>query len=296
MIRENIRVKHRLFEKRSPMQRAVFAAVSVLFLLYTATLIYPFVIAFLNTMKTSAEYWIDPAGLPDRFSLSNFGRAFTEFKVEEHTYLGMLLNSLVLSVLSAFLAVTSSCLSAYILAKYKFRGSGAIYVGAIVLMMLPSIGTLPAMYQLMLDLHFKNSVLGVSLTAAGGFGSYFLFLYAAFSTVSWNYAEAAFVDGAGNFWTFFRVMLPQVRGTLLALLLLSFISTWNDYLTPYLYLDRNPTIALGLHRFEVVIRQGSADYPLFFAGVLISILPVLLLFLIFQDTLMSNVSVGGLKG
>ena len=104
------------------------------------------------------------------------------------------------------------------------------------------------------------------------------------------------MDGAGNFWAFVRVMLPQVRGTLLALVLLSFISTWNDYLTPYLYLDRNPTIALGLYRFEIVIRQGSANYPLFFAGVLVSILPVLILFLIFQSTLMNNVSVGGLKG
>ena len=296
MVKNKIRYKRFTFEKRTPFQRAVFAAVSVLFLLYTVTLIYPFAIAFLNTMKKSAEYWVDPTGLPARFTLRNFALAFSEFKVEEHSYLDMLGNSLLLSVLSAGLAITSSSLSAYILAKYKFRGSGAIYVAAIVLMMLPSIGTLPAMYQLMLDLHFKNNVIGVSLTAANGFGNYFLFLYAAFTTVSWSYAEAAFVDGAGNFWAFFRVMLPQVRGTLLALLLLSFISTWNDYLTPYLYLDRNPTIALGLYRFEIVIRQGSANYPLFFAGVLVSMLPVLVLFLIFSSTLMNNVSVGGLKG
>ncbi len=291
-----IKYKRSFFEKRTPFQRAVFAVVSVLFMLYTITLIYPFVTAFLNTMKTSAEYWNDPVGLPARFSLKNFALAFSEFTVEEHSYADMLGNSLVLSLLSAFLAVTSSCLSAYIMAKYKFRGSDTIYIASIVLMMLPSIGTLPAMYQLMLDLHLKNNVVGVSLTAANGFGNYFLFLYAAFSTVSWSYAEAAFVDGAGNFWAFVRVMLPQVRGTLLALVLLSFISTWNDYLTPYLYLDRNPTIALGLYRFEIVIRQGSANYPLFFAGVLVSILPVLILFLIFQSTLMNNVSVGGLKG
>ncbi|PWM75284.1 MAG: hypothetical protein DBX59_02325 [Bacillota bacterium] len=288
--------RRHLFEKRTPLQRAVFIFVSVIFILYAVTLIYPFLITFLNTMKTSAEYWEDPVGMPARLTLKNFALAFSEFNVGEYSYLEMLGNSLVLSVLSSFLAVASSCMSAYIFSKYKFRSSETLYGVAIILMMLPSIGTLPALYKLMIDLHLKNSVIGVSLTAAGGFGSYFLFMYATFATISWSYAEAAFVDGAGNFYTFFRIMLPQARGTLLSLLLLSFIATWNDYMTPYLYLDRNPTIALGLHQFEISIRQGSANYPLFFSGVLISMLPVVVLFLIFQDTLMNNVSVGGLKG
>lgn len=275
--------------------RIVFALVAVLFFIYAVTVIYPFVWAFFNSMKGKEEFLNDPLALPSRFDLSNFINAFTTFEVFGVNLIGMFGNSIVLTVCSTLLSVASCACTAYCVVKYRFFGRKFLYFLAIMIMLVPTIGSMPAMYRLVNNLGIKDNVVGVSLLWGSGFGFNFLLLYSYFKNVSGAYAEAAKVDGAGDYVIFFRIMLPQALPAMGAAAIVTAIGVWNDYLTPFLYLENSPTIAYGLYDFEMNI-NATMDYPTLFAGIILSCLPLIIIFIAFQKTIITNTVAGGLKG
>lgn len=189
---------------------------------------------------------------------------------------------------------TCSC-TAYILSKYKFKASGVIYTVIIFTMTIPVIGTTGATFKLAMDLGVYNTPLFILLTCLVGYGMNFLVLYGFFNNVSWSYAEAAFIDGATHFTVFIRIMLPQALPIMTTLMITSAIGAWNDYNTMLLYMPSYPTIASGLFNVSRVLPR-SGNTPAYYAALVISILPILILFLAFSDSIMKNFSVGGLKG
>ena len=105
-----------------------------------------------------------------------------------------------------FLSMLSASIMAYILSKYRFIGSGLIFTLAIAFMVIPNLGTVASTYKLMSTLKLIDSLPGLLILYMGPFGSTFLLLYSYFKGISWSYAEAAKIDGAGNFTVFFRIM------------------------------------------------------------------------------------------
>ena len=103
------------------------------------------------------------------------------------------------------------------------------------------------------------------------------------------------IDGAGHFRTFIKVMMPQALGVIMALVLVAFIGQWNDYMFPILFLKDWPTLSSGLYIYQIE-QVRSTNYPVLFAGLIISILPVLALYILFQNTLLDMTMSGGLKG
>ena len=103
------------------------------------------------------------------------------------------------------------------------------------------------------------------------------------------------MDGANDTAVYFRIMLPQAVPVLFSLAVLQVLTVWNDFFTPYMYLSKYPTLAVGLNELNTNIRY-IGNYPLLFSVMFISVLPVLLLFVAFQKTIMDNTMAGGLKG
>ena len=136
----------------------------------------------------------------------------------------------------------------------------------------------------------------ILLAYCSGFGMNFLVIYSFFKGISWSYAEAAFIDGAGNSKVFFSIMLPMALPAVSAMGIMGFVGMWNDYLTPILYMSRTfPTLASGIYLYEKKIAY-TANQPVYFAGVILSLVPVMAIFLAFQNKIMSNIYAGGLKG
>ncbi len=185
-------------------------------------------------------------------------------------------------------------LTAYVLARYSFPGARAIYYGILMMMLLPIVGTGGAAYKLYHALGLLNSPFFV-ITNAGGLGSVFLFLEGFYRNVAGSYAEAAEIDGAGHWTIYFKIIFPQALPMIAALSVMQFVGYWNDYSTAMLYLKDFPTLSLGLYRYEQEQVRG-ANMPVYFAGVVITIIPVLVIFSIFQNSIMEKVSFGGLKG
>ena len=273
----------------------IYGAMSVMFFIYALTLLYPFVYAFLSSVRDPWDFLNDRVAFPETFNLSNYIKAFTEFNVYGVNFIQMFVNSVLYTLFGTLMALTSSTLTAYVIAKYKFRIRGFLYGLAIFTMIVPIVGSMPSMYKLVSDLGLKDNVIFISLLHGGGFGMNFFILHGFFSGISWSYAEAGLMDGASNWEIFTSIMLPQAKPALVAVGVTTAISTWNDYLTPFLYLENQPTLAYGIYYFEKDI-QFTYNYPVLFAGILLSALPVLIIFMCFQKSIMENTVAGGLKG
>lgn len=268
----------------------------VVFLLYAASLIFPFVWMAINTFKTNSEFfesvWAWPKDIQNGWE--NIQTAFS-VRIMGSNVWEMTLRSLVLSVLGTVLSLASASCVSYVVAKFRFFGRNALYILAVMVMVVPTIGTTSATYKLIGDLGLFDNPLAIVLLYSGGFGFQFLLLYGAFRSISWSYAEAAYIDGASELRVFLQVMIPMVLPSLIPLAILNFIGFWNDYYTPFLYLKTQPTLAVGLQSF-VNQMEYDANWPALFALMLFSMAPIILLFVAFQKQIMSNVTTGGLKG
>lgn len=279
--------------KRSKSERITLAIVFGIFVIYAITLVFPFIMMFYNSFKPTRDFFSNIWALPKAFTFENFKVVF-DIQFQRTNILGMFKNSLILVGIGVSLGILLSCMTSYIIAKYPFKGSTIIYSIVVVCMMIPTTGSLSATYNLLYKTKLLNTFLGMFLMQ-GGFGAVFLYLYGYFKSVSWTYAESAFIDGAGHTRVFFQIMLPQVIGGVMAFFLISFISSWNDYFSPYLFLRSKPTIAVGLQMLVAKFQKNS-DWPKIFAGATVVIMPTFIFFAIFNRKIMDNTSVGGIKG
>lgn len=160
-------------------------------------------------------------------------------------------------------------------------------------MMIPTMGSMASTYKMYNAIGLINTYTGYFIFACGGFGSYFLIMYGFYKNLSWTYAEAAQIDGAGHFRIYFTIMIPMAVPVLVSLGILSAIGYWNDYFTVYMYLPEKATIAYGL---QMIADQNKNNLPQVFAAMIFSMIPVLIVFSLFQKTIMNNTTVGGIKG
>jgi ABC transporter, permease protein len=282
------------FRRRSIPDKIIFSVVFVVFLVYAFTLIYPFVWGFFSSLKSPREYRNSPDFLPHDWLWENYLTAFNELKVGDSNLLSMVWNSVWFSVGSMVISLFFTALTAYILSQYDFKGKRLLKIVNMLVVFLPVYGAFASTYRFYYETGMVDSYL-ILLSATGGFSFNTMLLTGYFSSISKTYAEAAQVDGAGHFKTYYKVMLPQATPMLLALFLLGFIAKWNDYMTPILYLENMPTLATGLYRYQETAMRKDL-YPTLYAGLFISLVPVMALFAVFSKPMMTNVSVGGIKG
>lgn len=282
----------RKFRKMSKFQIVVFTIAFLLFALYAFSVIYAIGWSVVSSLRPRKELMNDPFGFPTTISFKNYVTAFSEMNVNGTNMIMLIINSIWYSVAGTAINIMCALTMAYVVSKYKFFGRNAIYFIAVVVMVLPIVGSLPATYKLIKTLHLNDSPL-ILLTFTSGFGYNFIVLYGFFASVSWSYAEAALMDGAGDFTIFFKVMLPQAMPAVLSLFILSFIGVWNDYQGPLLYMEKMPTLSVGIYLYQ---EETAANPHILYAAINLSILPVFALFIAFQETIMTNTVAGGLKG
>lgn len=285
----------RSLSRHTKTEKVVYMIVFVVFLLYAIGLLIPFAYGFNISLKENGRAFMrDPVSVTYPFYFRNYLEAFESLRIGNVNFFMMTLNSVWYAAGGTFMSLAASTCVAYVVSKYKFRGNAFIYGLAIVVIMIPIYGALPAQYKLYTQLNFIDSPL-IVLASFSGFGTYFIYIYAFFKSISWSYAEAAFIDGAGNLKVFLSIMLPMLLPSLSALAVMNFVGVWNDYASPIIWLPNMPTLASGLYTYEFNMRY-EANQPIYFAGVFISLIPALTLFIVFQNTIMSKVYMGGLKG
>lgn len=279
--------------KRSGTDLAFMWIMFALFVLYAISLLFPFLWCLMNSFKGMQEFFYNVNGFPEKWYFDNWKNSLTLSIDNNITIPQMYLNSVILTVGCTFFSMFSCSATAYVLTKFDFYGKSAIYTAAIVIMMIPTMGSMAAMYRLYNTIGLINTYTGIFITSMGGFGSGFLLLYGFYKNLSWTYAEAAQIDGAGHFRIYFGIMLPMAVPALTAVGILTGIGFWNDYFTVYMYAPEKANIAYGIQRIS---SEAGADLPQVFAAMMLSVIPVLVVFACFQKTIMQNTAVGGVKG
>ena len=252
---------------------------------------------FYNSMKLEG-FLNDMMSFPDKLDFSNYMLAYKNIIYDRTTFLGMFVNSIWFSAGSAFLTIFFHAITGYIFAKYDFPGKEAAFTFILFTLALPIVGSLPSLYDVVYKMGINDSPLFL-LNYVGGFGGNFLIMYSYFKGIDKTYMEAADIDGAGRFLIFFKIMLPLAIAPFFSLFLVTFINQWNNYETAILFLENMPPLASGLYYFgeNMLFYEGPGDSnTIYLAGVLLAALPVVIAVACFGDKLMSNISMGGIKG
>ncbi len=295
-----VKKNNRISRRMDAFQIILYVIVAV----YCLSMVYVLLFGLINSLKDATDFeWLNPFGFPHKefgWKFDNYSKVLKEFKVssmsmggEEVGFMGMFVNSLLYAVFMSLLSMATQIMVAYAIAKYDFRLKPLLYGVAVIVMLLPIIGSLASEVQMADTFNFRNNLLGICLMKCKYAGLYFLVFYATFRSVSWTYAEAAQIDGAGHLKIFIEIMLPLIKSTVFAVFILLFIEFWNDYYTPMIFLPQSPTMSYGLFVFQT---DNRASQPIQLAACLLTCLPILVLFVVFKNKIMGNVTMGGLKG
>ncbi len=281
--------------------------VGTILTLSCALLLFIILIGLVNSFRSITEYRKTFFGLPAEFKFDNYGRMFTDTKTgfyvtrrlpsgKSYTYgfLEMFWNSIVYSVGSSILRIYTAAIVAYLCAKYNYKFSKFVHTLVIIVMIIPIVGAMPSMIQLLHSIGLLDTIWGVYVQNINFQGLNFLILYAGFKGVAKGYSEAAFIDGASHAKVMFGVIFPLMKNTIVVLFLITFVGFWNDYQTPLVYWNAYPTIAVGLYNFTNNPLNGSMPEKM--AACMVVLAPILIIFLFLKDKMMGNLTVGGLKG
>ena len=249
-------------------------------------IIFPLISCFLSSFKTPSEF-LDPKLLPSSFlNLDNYKAA-----LERGNLLRYILNSFVIAFLGSAIRLIFSILAAYVFAFYDFKGKNVVFFMILGTMMIPSDVLLATNYLTVSRLHLLNTYMGVMVVSFVSASATFM-LRQRFKTIPRDMREAASMDGYGDLWFILRVLLPITRPVVTTLFVQSFISLWNSYLWPLIATASSPemrTVMVGITRLN---SWEDENYQLVMAGVVISLIPSIILFLIMRRSLRK----GGLEG
>ena len=265
---------------------ATHAIAIALALMFLAPLIFMFLTAVMSSDETlTGSLW------PHGWHWGNFGRALT---TDHGVMLHWLAHTVMYAVLATFFMLLSSTPVAYALARFRFRGRKFAFLMVITTMMLPPQVTIVPMYILWARFQLTGSLWPLILPNLFG-DAFSIFLLRQFLvTIPKEYADAARVDGCGEFRTMVRVILPMARPAIAAVALFQFFYAWNDYFGPLIYTKPDSwTLAVGLSTFRAA---HHVEWNLTMAATLLTVLPVIIVFFLAQRVFIQGVTLTGVKG
>lgn len=259
----------------------------------------PFLWMICSSLKTQEDFFTSsflPGGHGflgvawDRLSLHSFVRVFTELPVGH-----ALLNSIFIASVTSVGGTLCCAAGGYALSKFRFRGRDFITTAVLATVILPAVMLLAPGFETVYRLHLVDTYAGVILPMiAPAFGLY-LFRQAMLNSVPDDMLESARLDGCGELRIFFQIVLPVVRPMLSAYVIISFLTAWNNFIAPQVVIqdpDRHP-LSVAIYMLRGL--YGS-EYSLIMASTLVSIAPVMLLFLVLQREFISGLTSGAIKG
>lgn len=275
-----------------------------LLIVYAVTLFLPMLWGLMTTFKAQAEFRKNVLGLPQDWTIENYTTALTHLYLDVRRgvslvrvpFTRMFLYSVLYAGGCALATTVTTCVMSYASARFpQYKLSKVIYYIVVVCMILPVVGSLPSEINMSQMFGLYNKIWGLWIMKISFLGMYFLVFYATFRSLPDDYAEAARIDGAGELRIMVQIFFPLARYTFMTILLLYFIQYWNDYQVPLIYLPAYPTVAYGVFSFGNSGDAALANVPVKITACIITIIPILILFLIFHKRLIGNVSMGGLK-
>jgi N-acetylglucosamine transport system permease protein len=276
----------------TPADKAVGALSHTALVVWSLIVILPLLWTLMTSFKTTKEIFASPFSLPANWNFNNYVSAWTQEGIGNY-----FLNTVIVVGFALVIVMVLGAMCAYVLARYKFFGSRAIYYLMLAGLTFPVFLAIVPLFFVLRNIGLLNTLPGLILTyVAFALPFTVFFLYSFFKGLPDEIAEAAAIDGAGEWRTFFQVMLPMAKPGMASVAIFNFLGLWNQFLLP---------VALNTNKSNYVLSQGMAsfassagyavDFGALFAAVVITIVPVLVAYVIFQRQLQGSVSQGTMK-
>ncbi|MCL6456909.1 MAG: carbohydrate ABC transporter permease [Gorillibacterium sp.] len=260
-------------------------------LLFSLTSIFPIIWIIYSSLKTKDEFMLNTISLPTKLHFSNYYKAFVDGKM--YTYF---ISSSFNSIITVFFVILLSFCVAYPLSRYKFRGRSLIYTLFIVGMLVPVYGLIVPLYLQFKLLGIYDQIYTLLLPFIAIRLPLSIFLFESFiRTVPVDLDEAAYIDGASTYYTMTRIILPVCRPAISTVLILAFLDTWNEFPFSLVLVTKDflRTLPVGLTTFN---GQYTTDYTTLMAAMVLSILPVMAVYLLFYKNIIKGMTAGAVKG
>jgi multiple sugar transport system permease protein len=262
----------------------------VLLIALAALIMVPFFWMLMSSLKRNNEVFTIPINwIPKEFQWENYVNIWSQIPMGRY-----LANSVILAVAITFLQVLTGSFAAYGFSKIRFRGRNALFLAYIGTIAVPWQAYMVPQYILMSKLDLVDTRWSmILLQAFGAFGVFLMRQY--YVSIPDEVVEAARIAGLSEYGIWRRIMLPLSKPALASLGLLTFVTTWNDYMGPFIYLQSSElwTIQLGLKSF---VGQYDAEYAMIMTGSVISVIPILAVFIFGQRFFIQGVASTGVKG
>ncbi len=256
----------------------------------TVITLVPIVWVFASALKSNKEIRENPLALPSEWHFQNYVEAWFGASFDQYFF-----NSIFITVTSVAIVLFLSSLAAYAFAKMRFPGNQMIFFVFLIGMAFPLSAKLGPLLSLMYELNLANSRFGLILVyVAGSLPFAILMLRAFFQGFPQELEDSAALDGCNRFQFYWRILLPLSKPSLMALGIFVFMGTWNEFFQALLLIneDSKRTLPLGLTAFQ---DEYFTDFALSFAGINITAVPVIIVYIMFQRNLIEGITVGSLK-
>jgi N-acetylglucosamine transport system permease protein len=276
-----------------PAREKVFGGVSHgVLVLWSLIVVLPLLWTLMTSFKTTSQIFSSPFSLPTSLNFVNYVNAWTTAGIGSY-----FLNTIIVVTSALVLVMILGAMCAYVLARFSFPGNRLVYYAMLAGLTFPIFLAIVPLFFTLKNLGILNTLPGLIITyVAFALPFTVFFLFSFFKTLPDEIAEAAALDGAGEWKTFFLVMLPMAKNGMTSVLIFNFLGLWNQFLIP---------VALNTNVKNYVLSQGmaafasqagySVDFGALFAAVVITVTPVLVVYIIFQRQLQGSVSQGTLK-
>jgi ABC-type glycerol-3-phosphate transport system permease component len=265
--------------------------ISLLLAVLTLTFLYPLYFMLINSLKTRTDYFVSQFSLPSApLQFVNYTTMISQFRI-----LNLFKNSFIVSSLTVVGLLLVGTFASFVFAKYRFRGRSAIYLAVIATMFIPSQVTIIPLYVLFSRIGLVSTYWSVVLSYLALFlPECILLMTANFRGIIDELLEAAEIDGCSYLQKVWNVVIPMGRAAIFLSIIFYFIMAWNDLFTPMIFLQsmEKRTVMVAL---AALMGRYTGAPTLQFAGLLLSAVPALIVYIIFQRNIVRGLSLGAIK-
>lgn len=270
------------------------ALVFVILLIFAVFCLAPFFFLVISSLRPGVEMIRQGISLNIDFSALNFDNYVLLLDGKEGIYLFWYFNSVVITVVHTLLSLLLTSMVGYGLAMYNFKGKNAVFIIVLVVMMIPVEILILPLYELSISTDLIDSYPGVILPFVVAPMSIFFFRQYA-QSLPRELLDAGRIDGCGEFKIFFQIMLPLMKPAFGAMGILQAMFSWNNFVWPLIVLRSNDMLTLPIGLQSLITPYGN-NYDILFPGAVMSVIPIIILFILNQKAFISGLTVGGVKG
>ncbi len=279
--------------KRTVGERIGRIGIRIPLVLWSIAVLYPIFWMFIGSFKSNAEIYRNPWGFPESFSFDNFIHAWSNYNIDTSVF-----NSLIVTVLGAILTLVLAIPTAYAIERIQFRGSNFLFTLYISAMMIPMVlGWIP-LFFLLNNLNLLDNIFGLTLVYAVSQLPFTIFVLTSFiSTIPKSLEESAAMDGMTPYGVLWKIITPLTTSGIITVTIMNTIQFWNEYFMALIFLQskENYTLALAIDYISSEAEYTNA-WGTLFASLVIAIVPVIILYIIFQQRIAKGMVEGAIKG